>query len=151
MSASTDSISWFEIPVTEIERAINFYSTVVGDKLEMMEFGPMKMFPAKNKGDVHGALVQGEGFIPSDKGSLIYLNGGDDLATPLGRVAAAGGTVLQDKMSIGEHGHIALFKDTEGNKVGFLEHEIDLGILLKAGLRTGLFLFFAIKNQSVLA
>jgi len=53
----------------------------------------------------------------SAMGSMVYLNGGDDLSVPLSRVEAAGGKVLLDKMSIGEYGFIAYFLDSEGNKV----------------------------------
>ena len=36
----------------------------------------------------------------------------------VGRVEQAGGKVEQPKTSIGEHGFIALIRDTEGNVVG---------------------------------
>jgi len=48
---------------------------------------------------------------------MVYLNGGDDLDVPLGRVEKAGGKILLSKTSIGENGFIAHFTDTEGNKV----------------------------------
>jgi len=45
---------------------------------------------------------------------------GNDLSVPLGRVESAGGKVILPKTGIGENrGFIALFIDTEGNKVGF--------------------------------
>ena len=114
-------INWFEIPATDIERASRFYSDVMATQLVQQEFGgaQMAMFQSDNQGDVHGAIIKGDGYVPSDKGSLLYLNGGDDLAIPLARVKAAGGEVLQPKMGIGEHGFIAIFKDTEGNRVAF--------------------------------
>ena len=57
-------------------------------------------------------------FVPGGQGTLVYMNGGDDLAGPLGRVTAAGGAVLMPKTSIGPHGFIAQFRDSEGNRVG---------------------------------
>jgi predicted enzyme related to lactoylglutathione lyase len=42
----------------------------------------------------------------------------DDVATEVGRVKESGGTILNDKMSLGDHGFIAIFEDTEGNAVG---------------------------------
>lgn len=112
---------WFEIPVVDIERATRFYAQVLDTKLEPMAFGPHKMaiFPGGKGGEniVHGALVQGEGYTPGGDGPLLYLNGGDDLAVPLARVEAAGGRVVQPKMGIGSHGFMAIFLDTEGNRL----------------------------------
>jgi predicted enzyme related to lactoylglutathione lyase len=63
-------------------------------------------------------IVQGDGYTPSTEGTVVYLNGGEDLALPLGKVEAAGGKVLSPKQGIGENGFMAFFQDTEGNKVG---------------------------------
>jgi len=68
-------------------------------------------------GGVTGGIVEGPGFEPSDKGSLIYLNGGEDLSEPLSRVEEAGGKIVLPKTSIGPNGFMAHFIDTEGNKV----------------------------------
>lgn len=108
---------WFEIPVENMNRAISFYSKVFEAELEEMVGSPKKYatFPHV-PGVVSGALIEDPGMI-SEKGSLIYLNGGDDLAVPLSRVVVAGGEVLQEKTSIGEYGFMAIFKDTEGNRV----------------------------------
>lgn len=112
---------WFEIPVSEIARASRFYGQVLDVKLAPMEFGPHKMavFPGGEAGEnvVHGALVQGEGYTPGADGPMVYLNAGDDLAGPLSRVEAAGGRVLAPKMGLGQHGFMAIFLDTEGNRL----------------------------------
>lgn len=112
-------INWFEIPVKDITRGVKFYSDVLVVKLEVTSFGGTKMaiFPSNEQGGVHGALVEGDGYEPCEKGSLLYLNGGEDLSKPLGRVKSAGGLILQDKMNIGPHGFIAIFRDSEGNRV----------------------------------
>jgi predicted enzyme related to lactoylglutathione lyase len=68
---------------------------------------------------VGGAIVHGDGGSPSTNGTLVYLNGGDDLSPMLGRVEEAGGTVVVPKTEIGnDFGFFAHFIDTEGNKVG---------------------------------
>ena len=118
------TVTWFEIPVTNIQRASNFYEAVLNVKLQPMEMQGQKMaiFPGGDSTSthvVHGALVEGETYTPSEQGTLVYLNGGKDLTTPLSRVTQAGGSIIQEKMSIGEHGFIALFKDTEGNRIAF--------------------------------
>ena len=114
------ALNWFEIPVTDLNRAKTFYSKLLGGELktEALGEGMTAVLPYQN--GVGGALVQTEAwhYKPSQEGSVVYLNGGDDLSVPLSRVEAAGGKVLADKMSIGEAGFIAFFLDTEGNKVG---------------------------------
>jgi predicted enzyme related to lactoylglutathione lyase len=115
-----NALNWFEIPATDIERAAMFYCAIPDTKLAIGEMSPgflMAMLPA-DEGAVGGAIVQGEGYEPSTEGSLVWLNGGDDLNVVLNRVEAAGGKVLIPKMSIGEHGFAASFLDSEGNKVG---------------------------------
>ena len=42
----------------------------------------------------------------------------DDCAMEAARAASSGGKVLYEKMSIGEHGFIAMVTDTEGNVIG---------------------------------
>ncbi len=114
------ALNWFEIPVTDIERAMKFYSTVMAVELHKMtmDYTTMAMFPAE-KGEVSGAIVSGQGYEPSMTGTLVYLKGGDDLAVPLARVEAAGGKILVPKTDIGSgFGFFAIFTDTEGNKVG---------------------------------
>ena len=115
------AINWFEIPASDFERAKKFYETVLA--IEMMLPSPeMKyaMFPADMKnGEIGGGLVEEAGYTPAQTGSLIYLNGGDDLAVPLSRVEAAGGKIIRQKTSIGPNGFMAEFLDTEGNRVAF--------------------------------
>jgi hypothetical protein len=62
-------------------------------------------------------LVQGEGFEPSTKGTIVYINGGEDLNTPLSKVENAGGKIIMPKTSIGGNGFMAQFLDTEGNRI----------------------------------
>lgn len=116
------SVTWFEIPVNDLARATAFYSKVLDLEMSGVTFGETKMslFPVAGEHDfpvVHGALVAGQGYEPGPSGALLYLNGGADLAVPLGRVEAAGGKVLTGKTAIGEHGFMAVFLDTEGNRV----------------------------------
>ena len=111
------AVNWFDIPVTDMNRAKAFYGTLLGGELTMLgEAGTMAILPFQD--GVGGALMQGDDYKPSQQGSIVYLNGGDDLSGPLGKVEAAGGEVLMDKLSIGENGFIAFFLDTEGNRVG---------------------------------
>lgn len=120
MSASVHALNWFEIPAADFARARNFYETVLGKTIETMVMGPVTMgMLSTDPTAVGGAIVQAEGCTPSASGTLVYLNGGDDLASMLARVERAGGTVAVPKTEIGNgFGYFAHFIDSEGNKVG---------------------------------
>lgn len=119
----TNTINWFEIPATDFSRAMKFYSEVLDVEMEEMPSPDGKMrygnFPYKPDGSVvSGGIVKMEGFLPTTEGPIIYLNGGDDLNTPLSRVEAAGGKVIMPKTPI-EEMFMAEFIDTEGNRMRF--------------------------------
>ncbi|MEO3677435.1 VOC family protein [Rheinheimera fenheensis] len=112
-------VGWFEIAVTDLSRARHFYHQVLGVEFHLMEMPGCSMacFPFDHdKAGSSGALVQGEGYEPSQSGTLIYFEV-ESIDNALERISHAGGKVLQSKMSIGEHGFIAIFTDSEGNKV----------------------------------
>ncbi len=115
----TNAINWFEIPVTDFTRAKKFYETILGAEIIEMPFpgGKYGMLPADMQNGVGGGLAQGEGFEPSEKGTIVYLNGGEDLSLSLSKVEQAGGKIIMPKTSIGENGFMAHFIDTEGNRV----------------------------------
>ncbi len=115
-----NSVNWFEIPVTDFSRAKKFYETILSAKLEEQQFGPLKMgfFPYEGTGVASGAIVQGEGYAPCDKGTLVYLNADRILDDVLSKIDSSGGKTIQGKTLVTEDiGHIAVFMDTEGNKV----------------------------------
>ena len=117
-------IGWIEIPVTDMDRAIRFYETVFGFKLERHQMGPLDMawFPSKegSTGSAGTLVRHPEFYSPSDKkGPLVYFTAfSGDVATELGRVEAAGGKVLTEKKQISpDHGYMGLFLDSEGNRI----------------------------------
>lgn len=111
-------VSWFEIPVLDMARAVRFYGHVCAVEFEVTETGEhaMAFFPSGD-GQVGGALVAGPGCVPSGAGTLVYLNAGDDLERALAQVEEAGGRVVLGKTQLGDAGYFALFIDTEGNKL----------------------------------
>ncbi len=59
------------------------------------------------------------GGTPSAEGSTVYLGTGGDIGGMIARVAEARGEVLQEPRFMGDMvGTVALFKDTEGNRIG---------------------------------
>ena len=114
------SINWFEIPVKNFKRAKTFYGVLFNAEIGEMPHPNLKygMLPFDMEAQgIGGAIVEGEGFEPSQKGALVYLNGGEDLSIPLSKVEKAGGKVLMQKTSLGPNGFMAQFLDTEGNKI----------------------------------
>jgi hypothetical protein len=118
-----NAISWFEIPATDIDRAQKFYESIFLIKMNPLDLPniKMRMFPLNDpmKG-VGGTLVDTGGFHkPSaTDGPLIYLNGNPDVQIVLSRVEAAGGKITVPKTEISpEYGYMAVFLDTEGNRI----------------------------------
>ncbi|MGP1311156.1 MAG: VOC family protein [Phycisphaerales bacterium] len=116
-------INWFEIPAVDFERAMKFYSQVLEVKMEEMPSpdGIMKYgnFPYDPEGSVvSGGIVQMNGFEPTNKGPILYLNGGTDLDIPLSRVEKAGGKITMPKTPL-DNMFIAEFIDSEGNRIRF--------------------------------
>ena len=111
---------WFEIPVLDMERARRFYSRLMN--LDIVEMSPWGCPMASSRWRVMkngGALVKRGDCRPGTAGVTLYLNGGEDLSGPLGRVEAAGGKIVAPKTLISEEiGYYALFMDTEGNRLG---------------------------------
>ena len=111
-------VSWFELPVGDLDRAKKFYEDVVDTEIELHEMGPLKMgwFPmAEGKGS-SGALVENENYVPSYEGALVYFTC-PDIEKALELVKENGGKVINGKSSIGEFGFVAHFEDCEGNRV----------------------------------
>ncbi|MEQ9218172.1 MAG: VOC family protein [Cyclobacteriaceae bacterium] len=113
-------ISIFEIPATDIGRAVTFYQALLSVDIQTIDMQGMQMGLLPSEGQaVSGVITQGEGYEPSADGVLIHLNGGDDLQPMLDRVAKNGGEVILPKTLIDEeNGYFALFLDTEGNRMG---------------------------------
>lgn len=113
-------VSIFEIPATELSRAVDFYQAILDVKIEKMEMPDMQMgiFPYEGQ-MVTGVIIKAEGYQPSADGVTIYLNGGDNLQGIIDKVEKNGGKVLVPKtLHADESGYFAIFLDSEGNKLG---------------------------------
>jgi predicted enzyme related to lactoylglutathione lyase len=115
-----NAINWFEIAVSDFNRAKVFYETILGGTMQPMEAMGMKsaFFPADLQNGIGGCIIEGPGYVPTNIGSLVYLNGGDDLSVILARIEGAGGKIILPKTAIGPNGFMAHFIDSEGNKIG---------------------------------
>jgi len=119
MYSDINPVGWFEIPVSDMQRAKAFYEKVFELELSLNQMGPAEMawFPMHHeKNGAPGTLIKAEGYAPSNTGTVVYFQQ-VDIGAACGRIEEAGGKVLQPKMSIGEHGFVAHFEDTEGNRL----------------------------------
>lgn len=117
--------TWVEIYVDDMNRAQKFYENVLQIEMIAME-NPVEMedlqmvsFPwMENSNNITGALCKAEFMKPGSGGTLVYF-ACEDCGVELSRVETAGGKLIQDKFSIGEHGFCGIAMDTEGNTIGF--------------------------------
>jgi len=122
-------VGWFEIPVTDMDRAIRFYENVLDIGLSRNQMGPLDMawFPyVENSVGSGGSLVYfPEMYKPSADGVLVYLTSpSGNLETELQRVEPNGGKVIMTRKLIAEgFGYMGLFMDTEGNRIALHSRE----------------------------
>lgn len=121
MTSPTHAITWFEIPVRDLDRAQAFYERMLGSALKRETMGSehMAIFPSATDG-VAGCLnIGAEAVAPSAAGSRVYLDANPSLDAALERANGAGGRVVTPRTALppgmGFFAHIA---DSEGNVVG---------------------------------
>jgi len=112
-------VVWFDIPVRDIDRAVRFYSAVLGTTLKKEQAGPGAAVAAlpHSEGSIGGSLVQNMDAKPSENGPLLYLNTNGRLDEALMAVEKHGGKVLAEKHSIAPFGFRAVVLDSEGNRI----------------------------------
>ncbi len=113
-------VAFFEIPAADFGRCVQFYETVLGCKLSVMECETEKMaFFPEEEGRCPGAISQASGFNPGKDGVLVSLSV-KEIDTTLLAITKSGGSILTPKTKIESEGmgYFAVFTDTEGNKLG---------------------------------
>jgi uncharacterized protein len=109
---------WAEIPVTDLDRAIGFYSKVFSVDMKKDATGPnpVAFFPTAQPGGVAGHLYPGKP-APEGTGATVHFASPDKLETALERVTTAGGKVLSDVITI-PAGRFSYCLDPDGNSIG---------------------------------
>lgn len=113
-------ISIVEIPTEDFPRAKAFYSAILEINIETVDMEGIKMglFPNPDE-NVFVQLIHGSEYKPSSNGTIVYLNGGENLQKIADKIVANGGKIVVPKTEIGpDMGFFAMFTDTEGNKLG---------------------------------
>lgn len=113
-------INWFELPVLDFNRARRFYEHVFQIQMPIGPMGDylMGFFPSPS--GPMGAIVQGDGYVPSVYGPRLFLNANPNLDEYLDRALAYGATLIVPKTFISEDvGFCAYILDPEGNAIAF--------------------------------
>jgi predicted enzyme related to lactoylglutathione lyase len=118
-----NQIVWFDIPVLDIDRAIAFYSAVLGNPATRQDYPGMSMalLPGKDP-DVTGCMYKDDHIKPSDNGPLLYFNCNDRLTEAVKAAESQGGKVVMPKHQIGPYGYRAIVLDSEGNRIALHSH-----------------------------
>ena len=120
---ATDTLCWTDIPVTNLDRAIRFYSGVLGKEVRRLAEGKMEygLLPHEEQNASGCLIVRADsGGIdnrPSPNGPLIYLSVEGRLDEAVNAARSNGGKVLRDRQQIGPHGFRAVIVDSEGNRI----------------------------------
>ncbi|MDC8785545.1 VOC family protein [Roseateles koreensis] len=121
-----NNVVWVDIPVTDLDRAMVFYSAVLGREVTKAG-GPGFVFGllAHEDMEVGGCLAEMSDNAPSQQGPLIYLNANGRMRLAVEAAQAKGGRVLNDVHQIGPHGYRAVLLDSEGNRVALHAMALD--------------------------
>ena len=113
-----NAAAWFEIPVSDLERAKAFYGAVLQNELEDQQGGPnpMSVFASSAMPPISGHLYPGKP-AGSGTGPTIHLAAPEPLEEAVARVAENGGKVVTPIISI-EAGRFAYCLDPDGNSFG---------------------------------
>jgi uncharacterized protein len=117
---SVNPVGWFDIYVSNLERAKKFYETVFNTTFEDLpiEWGKQSLFPFHHESaNISGALVENVDMIASANNTVVYFETEDCIAEE-NKIEQAGGKIIKPKMSIGQFGFVSIFLDTEGNTIG---------------------------------
>jgi predicted enzyme related to lactoylglutathione lyase len=124
MRVMMNPISWFEIPVANLDRAIDFYSKVFEIEFEVTEIDghPMALFPSEESAHgCSGALAQGDSYVPSVDGPRVYFQVVDADGT-VSRALKWGSELLYPVTRVSENLVVAEFSDSEGNRLAISQN-----------------------------
>jgi uncharacterized protein len=117
MDNPNNRIVWCDIPTKKLDRAIGFYSALLGEKIEKQSYPGTEFAAFVHENGVGGCLVSHPEAEPSAHGPLIYLNCQGRLDEAAATVGPNGGKILQPKHQIGPYGFRVVILDSEGNRI----------------------------------
>lgn len=119
------AVRYLEIPVHDLDRGIDFYAFVFAAKLERQLIDGYAMAHFPSLGDRRGAdvtLVQGDVYVPSKSGVIVYFHV-PDIDAVLARVVQRGAAVLYAKKEVSPGTWVAEFEDSEGYRIALSQRD----------------------------
>ena len=120
----SNPVVYFEIPVTDMKRAEQFYTNVFNFSFEKEDIDgyEMSLFPFEEKSSgITGALAKGDVYQPTKNGIIIYFKT-ENIDQALTRVIQNGGKILYPKKINEKYGFaVAELEDSEGNRIALHE------------------------------
>ncbi|WP_397582462.1 VOC family protein [Sphingorhabdus sp.] len=120
-------VFYFEIPVTNMNRAVTFYEELMELKLDrqIVDGYEMALFPfADGAPGATGALAKGDVYKPSKDGAIIYFQV-RDIKSTVEKAQKLGRPILYPIKDVGEAGFVAEIEDTEGNRLALNQTRLD--------------------------
>jgi len=112
----------FEVPFDDADRARGFYRSVFDwDITEMpeMEYNMVSTGPAGDQGPTEPGYIGGGMFQRTGtNANPVLVIDVDDIDATLATIGSKGGSTVTGKEAVGDMGHSAYFKDSEGNLMG---------------------------------
>lgn len=123
----------FDIQANDPNRAAQFYRDVFGWKVEKWKWEGVQKPPMDywiietgldTEPGINGGMSQREGLAVEGNDAFVCTVGVDDVDVYIEKIEAAGGEVTMPKSAIPKVGWFASFKDTEGNKLGLMQSDM---------------------------
>lgn len=117
-----NQIVWVDIPVSDLDRSIKFYKTVLATEVAKIEMPEVTFAVFHNEQGNGGCLVLKENEISNETGILVYLNTHGRIRDAVTKVTENGGVILEPVHGIGPHGFRSIIQDCEGNRLALHSH-----------------------------
>jgi len=113
-----NQVVWVDVPVVDLDRAINFYSAILGEPVTKEQFGDCAfgLLPHAQT-NVAGCLAVMEDRKPSANGPLVYFNANGRIDEAVNAARTFDVEIIEERLEMGEHGVRAVLFDSEGNKI----------------------------------
>jgi uncharacterized protein len=112
-------VAFMRIAVKDLDRAQRFYSSVFGWVFQEESYQTnIRMF--KTGGQVMGGLHKRDDDAGAKPAAILNYIKVADVAHTLTKVVEAGGKVVEEMWTEGNHTDMGQFEDTEGNVIGLL-------------------------------
>lgn len=116
-NAENNRAVWFDIPVSDLDRAQKFYESVLDIKIFKDKYNDYEFCVLDHENGNGGCLLPNSNEITSEKGIMLYLNVNGRIKDAVSKVESIGGKIIKPTHQIGQHGFRAVVLDCEGNRI----------------------------------